>query len=374
MRIGIDCNLINRGGGISTMITSIINNISADTKNEYYLFFCSKKAYIKIPNSINYKKVYIYDFWFLFWEQFLIPLLAYFYKIDILHSPGNSGPIIMQKKIKHVVTIHDVIYMKGKRELLNMTNWYQFLGRLYLSFVVPIVASKCSAIITVSKSSMLDINMNINNVNSKLHLIYEAGDSLYDKKLNNFSSIHILKKYNISTKFFIALGAVDPRKNTLKIIHAFLNLNDRNLLNQHSLVITSTSKDFFKLLFKSVKKLPNNIIFLPYIPKSDLVSLFHSAEFFIYPSTYEGFGLPVLDAKLALLPVLTSNQGSLPEVGGSSVYYLDPFSLKSIEDGIVKFCKNKFSTELDINAAYSHAKEFSWSKNFTEHIKVYESL
>jgi glycosyltransferase involved in cell wall biosynthesis len=196
------------------------------------------------------------------------------------------------------------------------------------------------------------------------------------KPLENKKEIEgIKRKYGISKKYILFVGTIEPRKNLLRLLSAFEKL--KNKFKEYQLVIVGQIGWMTEKFFEKLKNLPENvkrdIILTGYIPREDMVFLYNGCELFIYPSLYEGFGIPVLEAMSCGVPVITSNVSSLPEVGGDACVYVNPYDE---EDILYKMEKVLSSEELKNEMSkkgLERAKLFSWEKTAEKTLKVYKN-
>jgi len=188
-------------------------------------------------------------------------------------------------------------------------------------------------------------------------VIYEAADSLFKPVSSNLAKT----KYQLTDPYILSVGTLEPRKNLNRLIEAFTLLNQKNL----KLAIVG------KFGWGEKTKPVAGVKLLGFVPDTDLAGLYSSAKAFVYPSLYEGFGLPVLEALSCGCPVVTSDVSSLPEVAGKAAVYVNPKSVENIGKGIKEAFKQAGSLRL---AGLTQAKKFSWEKTARETLKVYREV
>jgi len=202
----------------------------------------------------------------------------------------------------------------------------------------------------------------------KIKVVYEAAPEdlkpVKDKKISQ----KLFKKYNLDGDYLLSVATLEPRKNLKRIIEAFKMLKTKNL----KLVITGKPgwEDLNTLGFK---KGNNNTIFTGYLKKrEDLAALYSQALGLVYPSLYEGFGLPILEAMKCGCPVLTSNISSMPEVAGQAAILVDPLDVEEIARGLSELVNNQDLRKSLAKKGLAQVKKFSWEKTAQETLKVYE--
>ena len=287
------------------------------------------------------------------WEHIYLPLKSTHY--DILFCPANIAPLIKPKALKLVVTIHDLSYM-------HFPNAYSFAFRKYYRFIVPRLLNLADTVITVSHSEKEVLIKHFPFLKNKIYTIYLGikGEFL------NCPLMHEKEK------FILYVGSLSKRKNLMGLIKAF-----KILINKipHKLVIVGIKGDSFKEIEipKILKDIPSQrLIFMGQIEDERLIELYRRSSLFVFPSLYEGFGLPPLEAMACGCPVVVSNVSALPEICGDAAYYINPYNIDSIAEGIYKVLDDKDLREELIKKGLERAKIFSWDKSAREHLEVFE--
>lgn len=299
-----------------------------------------------------------------FWlEQLYIPFLMLKFKINVLHSLHYSFPL-MPMKVKKVVTLHDMtffLYPEFHKEI--KTHFFRIFIKLSLKFT--------DKIICVSKSTRADV-INYFKIEGDLQEKLTAIPLGSDFKVDDFdkNNVDVLKTYNLETKgYFLFVGTIEPRKNLKSIIEAYSMLDDRSL----DLVIVGKKGWYYDDIFEMVNKLnlENKIVFTGFITETKKKVLIYNSCFFIYPSFYEGFGIPILEAMSFGIPCITSNISSMPEVAGDTAILIDPHNVKEIHDAMFLLMndidKRMFLGEKSIE----QAKKFTWQEMTSKTVEVY---
>lgn len=376
IKIGFDACLLSYRRGIGNFVYHILSHLaSLDCNHQYLLYLTTKPKYfnLSLPENFTFRSFVCLSY--ILWEQVQLPLAAIYDGVDILHCPANTGPLFLPHRIKLVLTIHDVMYLLPYTVVPPSLSLYQRLGRIYRRWVVPRVAKRADAIITVSYHSRQDI-LNILQVSSeRVFVIYGApGPAFYP--LSNKEKIERTKqRYRIRNRFILALGGLDPRKNTAGVLQAFKRFRER-LKGDYQLVIVGLPKTGQKLFSSIAMKLGivENVVFTDFVPEEDLVALYNGADVFLYPSFYEGFGLPVLEAMACGTPVVASNAGSIPEIAGEAALLIDPQDVEALALAIEEIITNQTLRQELIARGFKHVKKFSWDKAARKLLAVYERV
>ncbi|GAC1304808.1 MAG: glycosyltransferase family 1 protein [Mucilaginibacter sp.] len=375
LTIGIDARFLAKRRGIGNYIKNLLEELAKTTSPHKFILYADSKAVINaVPADPRFSLKIIPFKLYPIWEQLILPFHVWADKLDILHCPGNSAPIVLPKKTKLIITIHDVMYMLPGRMLPSSPSLYQKIGRLYLRLIVPLVAKNANKIITISKYSESDIVKSLSINESRLSVIYEAPGAVF--RQDNIQSKAKLKKFNLNLEHFLfAFGALDPRKNTARIINAFAEFQKGNP-SKHQLVVVGLSKNAIDHFSKQVQslKLCEKVALLGFVSEDELISLYSLAEVMLYPSLYEGFGIPVLEAMACGTPVIGSTSASIPEIAGNAALLVDPLDVNELTLAITKMCADNLLRQEYRTRGLKRVTEFSWQKVAQETLSVYNSL
>lgn len=382
MRIGIDANwAIYEKAGIGKYSENLIKNLlKYDTKNEYVLFFNfffnQGKHQSEIKNLIkDSKKKVTVKFVplpgkvkeFLF--QTKLPASSiYSEKIDLYFSPYFGG-IPQNGWEKMVVTIHDLVFLKFP------SHAGKDLSKFYLKKTREAV-DKCQKIIAVSEATRKDLIKLLKTPEEKIQVIYE-GRSEEFKPIKDQKTINTrLKKYGLSYgEFILSVGTLEPRKNLVSLIKAYAQLS-MTIKNKYKLVLVGGAGWNNSEIDQKIQdlNLKDKIIKTGYVEQADLPYFYNAAKVFVYPSLYEGFGLPVLEAESCGTPVITSSISSLPEVTGNAAILVKPKEESEIAAALKKVLNSEKERNFYSRAGLSQARRFSWEKTAKETIKLFNKI
>jgi len=375
MRIGIEAFRIFRAHkhGMDIVALELIRQLQNNDKtNQYYIFcFDDDDSHI-LHETNNFTIIKIKSLPTPLAEQVLLPFFTVYYKLDVLHSTGNTAPLFTF--CKQIVTLHDIIYLEPKSKLKG-GSIYQQIGNFYRKLIVPGVIKRASKIITVSNSEKEIITENIPNLHSRVEVIPNSYSSHFYKKPEG-TSLNNLVRYKLPEKPFIFLfGNTDPKKNTLITLKALGLIHQQGKLDC-KIVISDISKRNIKSMLKSLKMedLLNEIIITNYISNTDLPDIYNHAQVFLYTSLRESFGIPVLEAMSCGTPVVASAIPAIKETAGSAAHFVNPESAEHIAKGILEVLNNEELSSKLIHRGHQQAKKFSWQKSSLSLIETYQSL
>ncbi len=288
-----------------------------------------------------------------FWYDVKIPSVLKKIKADVFISP--DGFCSLTSKIPQCLVVHDLGF-------LHYPETYRKSHELFYKRYTPLYLKKAKMIATVSHFSKKDIITQYKTADEKINIVYSAVKKIFHP-LNIQQKEIIKEKYTEGKEFFIYTGALQPRKNLVNLLKAFSLFKKR----QHSnwkLVLAGRlawkNDDFLHLL--KTYKYRNDIITPGYISESVLAQLTASAYAMIYPSLFEGFGVPVLEAMKSEIPVLTSANSSMQEIGEEAALYFDPLSVNDMAEKLMLIYKDEDLRNSLIQKGKQRAGEFSWQR------------
>ncbi len=370
MRVGIDISFIIKDRvGVDQYIYNLLRGLAnVDSDNLYYLY--SNRA---VPEEFfciggNFKVV-IHKSKILpriMWVQFVLPGLLKRDGIELLHAPCYMAP--SRARCPKVITFHD------------MASWlfpekFRLIHRIVYSWFVPSFAKNADRIIAVSESTKKDLVRLFGMPEDKITVVYEGTNELFKPAKDAGLLERIREKYGLPEKYILYVGILEPRKNISALIRAYGLMKDSREV-EHKLVIVGNKGWMCDEIFKTVQslRLEDEVIFTGYIADKELPLVYNSAELFVYPSTYEGFGLPPLEAMACGVPVITSNISSLPEVTGDAAILINPDNADELSAAMAKVISSSSLRESMINKGFERVKMFSWKKAAEETLEVYKDI
>jgi len=366
MRIGINLIPFSTVQGIEIFSRNLILNLLNLKKDEEFFIFSAEN----LPQLLDFSQIKTIKIKYLkikhikaIYQQTLIYSLLKKHKIDLFFSPSPNAPFFYKDK---VVVIHDCAYDRFK-EFENIFSRTYFRAMFYGAKFFS------KKIITVSNFSKKELVKLYKINHNKIEVIYEGVPEM--EEVNEKEIKDILSKFKINKPYFFYVGNWRPRKNLPGLIKAFKLFKEKNKL-EYLLVIGGRKDKRFLNLEKEIKnhQLEERIILTDTLTQKEVSALYRKAIALTFPSYYEGFGLPVLEAQSLGVPVLTSNTSSLPEIAGKAALYINPYEIKDIAKGIERIAFDEKLRENLIKNGYENIKRFSWRKAAQQLLNIFHSL
>lgn len=371
MKIGIDARMYSSAfTGIGRYVYELIHNLAEiDDKNEYVIFMNNPEFEEFEPPNKRFKKVLVNARHYSFGEQVRFPELLYKEKLDLVHFTHFNAPVFYKKPC--VVTIHDLTlhFYPGKK----MTSFYRRWG---YKIVLRSVVSRAKKLISVSQNTKEDLMTLMKVPDERVEVIHEGVNKNFKPITNEEKINDVRKKYGIIKPFALYTGVWRSHKNLVNLIKAFSYMKK----NEHfdgQLVITGKEDHLYVEVRAVINELEleGDVVFTGMVPDEELPMLYSSAKVYIFPSLYEGFGLPPLEAMACGTPVAASKAASIPEVvGEDNAVFFDPYDPSDIADAALKIWENEALASELVEKGLARVKEFSWKKMAKEVLSIYESL
>jgi glycosyltransferase involved in cell wall biosynthesis len=291
-----------------------------------------------------------------------VPLLALRERFDLLHMTYVVPPI---SPCPVVVTVHDISYRLYPQYFPPRVRWM-------LSLLVPFSMRRAEKVITVSHSAKRDILDHYDVPESKIAVTHEAAAPHFRRVECQETLAGVKAQYGIERDFVLSVGNLQPRKNIRRLVEAYASM-PADLRNRYQLVVVGQALWQHSDIYQEVtdRGLLSDVIFTDYVPEPDLVLLYNAATMFAYPSVYEGFGLPVLEAMACGTPVVTSNVSSLPEIAGDAALLVDPGDAAAISLAMARVLSDRELARHLSAAGVQRARSFSWERTALETLKIY---
>lgn len=285
--------------------------------------------------------------------------------IDIFFFP-DLRLSALSPQLKKIQVVHDLSFEHHPDFFSKKTHlWYKFLKPKR-------EVEKANKIIAVSKATKDDLMKTYSISQQKIQVIYEGVEENFAKNISDQKSLDLQKKYNLPQRYFLFLATMEPRKNMTRLIEAYQRFKAKNPDESIKLVMAGVEqpKIFSQVV---VPQYSQDVMWPGFIEEEDKGALIKNAQAFLYPSLFEGFGLPLVEAMKCGTPILTSNKSSMPEIVGDAGLFTDPENTQEIASGLEKILKSEVQTALK-EKMKKRVEIFSWKKCARETLAVFNSL
>lgn len=386
MRIGIDARSIlnpEKGDaiGVGHYTYQLIRHLlKIDKENEYVLFFDFRvrekdvkkfaQPNVKIafyPFS-DYKK-YLPGAY----NEILGTATLQKEKLDVLHSTSAFNRIPMSYNGKVAVTFHDM-------SMFTIPDYLPAMKRARNKAIAKMMAKKADKVIAVSASIRDDVQKFLGTPSEKTEIVYSGLDKRFFEE-PEMDAGKVLGKYDITKKYILFLGTLEPSKNIARLLEAFAKFKfaqkKKNSGKFDYQLVLSGKRGWLSREYQQIIKdlgLSKDVVFTGYVIGDELVPLFRQADFFVMPSLYEGFGMTVLEAFATKTPAIVSQVASLPEIAGEAAYFINPLDTAELAKAFEEFSVNESLRQDYVARGIEQAKKFDWEKTAKETLEIYKSM
>ncbi len=369
MRIGFDAKrAFYNTSGLGNYSRSTIEHLTKFfPQNEYILFTPSVKKDLytnppktaKIVSPTGFKGSVLKSFW----RSFKMSNSIKNHKIDIFHGLSNELPHNIHKTgAKSLVTIHDLIFIR-------YPELYKHADRVIYQTKLKYAAQIADTVIAISEQTKSDIINYLNIDQSKIEVVYQGCNPVFGKPVPQNKQIEVAGKYKLPKQYILTVGTVEKRKNALAVVKAIHKHN----INVPFIIVgrkTEYQTEIEKYVAKH--KLESKVKIYNSIPFEDLSAIYNQASLFIYPSIFEGFGIPIVEALSAGIPVITTRGGCFNEAGGFAARYIDPKDIDEIADALKTILESFQVQQRMIKDGKEYVKKFSEERISESMMSVYK--
>jgi len=365
MRIGFDAKrLFHNNSGLGNYSRDLVRILSMFfPENEYYLFAKNKSNNVNKlleKKNIFFKRIKKG----VFSRQIKMGLNAQNENCDIFHGLSGELPIKWNKsvKTKKIVSIHDLIFLKYPR-------FYSFFDRKIYTWKAENAVKKADLVIAISEQTKRDIIEYFHIPEEKIHVVYQTCSDNFKKEYSEEQLFTTFEKFKLPERFILNVGTIEERKNLFSIVKAIKGL-------KIPLVVIGKETNYCKRIKKFIleNNMQKQIYFLQGVGNVELSHIYQLADIFIYPSLYEGFGIPIIEAMFSKTPVITSNTSCLPEAGGNDSLYVNPTNVEDIRSKILYLWENSEERSRRVNKSLEFVKKFNENRISEELMKAYKEV
>jgi glycosyltransferase involved in cell wall biosynthesis len=363
MKIGINGRfLAAKRTGVQRAAYNLVRSlVEIDKNNQYYLFTSEDQVsnpdwnqphVTVVPSRIKEGENIRNHIW----EQITLPRLAGKYGVDLLHSPANLAPLFY--KGRSVIHIHDLCFVVNPQ-------WFSFSFRTLYNFVIPRLAKRAVKVITNSNNSRNDLLQYCDLLADRVSQVYWAVDELFLEDSPSPAEPILEEPY------ILYVGSLEPRKNIGALLEAYEILRTQYRHLTPKLVLIGGESPLFAEVRLKIKRHKEDILFKGFVNDAQLRSYYRGAKLFVYPSLYEGFGLPPLEAMAAGVPVVTSMTSSIPEVVGKAALMVSPHNAGQLADAMAQVLDHPALAASLVRAGKEQVQKFNWYRVARNTLAIY---
>lgn len=371
--IGLNAHLLNlsgnyRSAGINWYIYHLLQHLTPSHDLAYTVFLSEPNAHThfkhlaiaqsRLPTHKPSVRI--------FWEQCIQPLALYRANIDLLHALAFAGPVA--SSIPWIATVYDLSFVRYPHS-------FHRANRIYLTWAVRHAVRHARRIIAISASTRRDLIERFGAAPERVVVVYCGADPAFTAVRHEPAIAELRTRYNLPAKMILHVGTIEPRKNLVRLIHAFARAKRAAHL-PHQLVLVGARGWKYAEVDAAIEHagVTNEVRLVGYVPQAELPLWYQAADLFVYPSLYEGFGLPPLDAMASGVPVITSNAASLPEVAGDAALQIEPTDLAALTDAIVRVLTEPHLRAQMVERGMRQAQRFSWAQAGQATMTLYRTV
>ncbi len=371
MRIAYDAKrAYHNSSGLGNYSRDLIRGmVQHHPENEYLLLNPKKSDRLKELDSLENVQEIRPKSWFWkkfssLWRRFKLVKLAEKEKTEIFHGLSNELPSgIQYAKLKKVVTIHDLIF-------LRYPNWYPFIDKAIYYSKFKAAAQYADRVIAISEQTKIDLILFFGISQDKIDVVYQTCHPAFKQDYAMAEKERIRTKYSLPSKFVLQVGTIEPRKNLIYTLSSIKDLPDVQL------VVIGRQTDYQKEVdsFIQAHNLADRVHFISVGPMEDLAVIYQLAHVFCYPSIFEGFGIPIIEALYSKVPVITNKEGVFPEAAGPDSYYVDLAHSDEMKLLIQTLYEKEDLRKIGIDKSRTFVSKFDEAKIMADLDTVYKSL
>lgn len=368
MKIGFDAKRVFHNttglGNYSRDLVKVLAEYYPD--NQFYLYNPKPKTVKRLALSSSMKEVLpASNFWKKFssiWRQKAISKQIVNDSINVYHGLSGELPMGLPTTVKKVVTIHDLIFVRYPK-------LYSFFDRKIHFYKFKYACKVADKIVAISEQTKKDIVEFLGVDASKIEVIYQGCHTVFKEEQPEELKKQVLKKFQLPKDFILNVGTIEERKNVLSAIKAITNVNT-------NLVIVGRKTDYYKQLESYINqhKIKHKVFFLEGLSLTELASLYQSAILTVYPSVFEGFGIPIIESLYSKTPVITTKGGVFPEAGGPNSIYVEPSNIEELSKAISELLSSEEKRNYIASAGLKFAQQFNDDQIAKSYINLYKSI
>jgi glycosyltransferase involved in cell wall biosynthesis len=353
-----------RPHGVGTYIKQLIGALAALESSDEFTVFASESGRPHLASAaprLRYEMAPANRPLRLLWEQTQLPRLLRSRGVDVFH--GATFTLPLWKSCRHVVSIHDMTFHLTPERHLPAK-------RYYFQQMIPRACRQADAVIAISESTKRDLISLLGVREEKIFVVYHGVPPHYRRVTDEQPLAAVRRRFGLNRPYVLHVGMLEPRKNLKTLVEAYRTADD--IHTDYDLVLAGGYGWGYEPLLEQIRASGlDSIRATGYVAEEDLPALYSQAELFVYPSVYEGFGLPVLEAMAFEVPVITSNVSSMPEVAGDACFLIEPEDVSGLKQAMRRILGSPELRSRMAAAGRARAQQFTWEATARRTLDVY---
>ncbi len=368
MRIGIDYTAAQQRAGIGRYVRGLVAALAQlDSENRYVLLSAGRPQEVAFPSNFSLHFLPFSPRWAaILWQRLRLPLPVDLFTgpLDLFHSPDYVLPPLFRGK--RLLTIHDLSFLRYPQGADPSLRWY-LLG------AVPRSVARADLILADSQCTKRDLVELWGVEEERVEVLYPGVEERY-RPLERESLEGARERYGLDSPFILTVGTLEPRKNHVRLLRAYRSLRSQGF--PHRLVVAGAKGWLYEAIFEEMERLhlEEEVAFLGFVAEEDLPALYNLADLFVFPSLYEGFGLPPLEAMACGTPVVTSHVSSLPEVVGEAALMVPPEDVEALTEAMERGLSDLSLRRELVNKGLEQARRFTWKGAAERLLAIYQRM
>lgn len=372
MKIGINLLYLIPGkvGGTEIFARNIVRELSLQDKSNKYILYLNlenKSLFNKLPSNFKISLCPIYAsnrFSRIIWEQIVLPIQCLFDRVDILHSLGYTAPLVTH--CKKITTIYDLNYHFFPED-------FNQLHLIVFRILMPLIARTSDVITVHSNKSKQELAAVYKIPKKKIQVAYGGVSDIFRKKYSLKEAADCIKRYKIKKPFILSAATTHPHKNLKSLVLAYSDLIKKHHIKRNLVLIgfPGRGQNELNTIIRD-NNLTKRVIFTGWVDPKDTPLFFKSCDLFVFPSLYEGFGLPLVEAMATGVPLVASNASCIPEIVGNGGAVVDCRNVRKLSDTMHRVIVDKKYSKMLAERGRLRSKRFNWKDLAVFNLKLYE--
>ena len=373
MKVGINFHTVDEYiSGVDRYALGLLNALlRVDTQNQYLVYTnqpdlvsrqVAQSKNLKIAGIKHLKRRIAR----ILWEHTQLPRLAEKHRLDLLHCLSYICPL-RRASVPYVVTVHDTI-------AIDHPQWCKKTNALYFRLVMKATVQRASCVVSLSNCTADDLKRNFRLPSSKIRTIYPGTDNIFNQRSDSRRRAEVRMRYRLPERYILYVGNIEPKKNIGTLLRVQRRIREMGLAHKLVVVGKRSWRAQAELAEMDRDVASGNVVPAGYVERKDLPLVYNMADVFVFPSLYEGFGFPPLEAMASGTPVVSSSMGALAETVNDAALIVEPCDVQQIAEAVASLIADPSLREKHVRKGLQQSRLFDWEKTAGETLSVYREV